>query len=176
VDPVFAVTLRAGLGLLFLSAAAHKLRDRAAFRATLSEYRLLPEGSIGAAVGLLIALELAAALALLVPAGAWPGVALAAGLLAAYTAAIAVNLARGRRDLDCGCLGAALRQPIGSGVIVRNGVLLFAALLCLLPVERRPLSWLDGVTIVAAVAGATALYAAVQRLMANAAGLLGWEA
>ena len=38
--------------------------------------------------------------------------AAAALLLALYAGAIGVNLARGRRDIDCGCGGPASRQPI----------------------------------------------------------------
>jgi hypothetical protein len=41
-DPVFDSTLRAALALLFLVAAAHKLRDLGRFRATLADYRVLP--------------------------------------------------------------------------------------------------------------------------------------
>jgi Methylamine utilisation protein MauE len=167
-DPVISATLRGALGLLFLSAALHKLAAPGAFRAALVEYRLLPGSTTAAASWALVALEIAAAGALVAPATVRLGVALATGLLVIYTAAIAVNLARGRRDLDCGCAGPAHRQPIGVGLIVRNAVLAGAALLCLVPLRARSLSWLDGLTIVAGVGTAAALYAAIQRLMATA--------
>jgi hypothetical protein len=167
-DPVVAAILRGALALLFLDAARHKLRDRAAFAAAFDAYRLLPEGAgraAGAAIG---GAELAVAAALLVPVADRPGALGAAGLLALYTAAIAVNLMRGRRDIDCGCAGPALRQPLGGGLVVRNLVLLGAALLCLVPTLPRSLVWLDAVTALGAVGVLACGYAAAQRLLSNA--------
>ena len=45
-------------------------------------------------------------------------------LLALYAGAMAVNLARGRRDLDCGCAGPGVRRPVGEGLLIRNGALI----------------------------------------------------
>jgi hypothetical protein len=207
-DPVLAAALRGGLALLFATAAAHKLRDLAGFRATLAAYRLLPAFAVGAFAVAAVALEVAAAAALALGAIASlaapghgvaavggaasgggtavggvaiagvvaAGPALAAALLAVYTGAIAVNVARGRTDLDCGCLGPALRQPVGAGVLARNAILIAASLACLLPVRERALGWLDAFTAVAAVATAAALYAASQHLIATAPGLAGLRA
>jgi hypothetical protein len=171
VDPVFAATLRGGLALLFATAAVHKLRDLPGFRATLAEYRVLPARIAPVAAAVVIGLEVAAAAALVAPIGAAPGALLAIAMLAAYTLAIAVNVARGRTDLDCGCLGPALRQPIGGAVLARNAILLAAALACLAPVGERSLGWVDAMTIVAAVATVAALYAASQQLLSTATGL-----
>src|SRR2546425_7648864 len=99
-DPVIDVTLRTALALLFFVAAGHKLRDLDRFRATLAEYRLLPAGLVPLAVALVVAVEVAAAGALLVPGARAAGLVSAAALLVLYGAAIAINLARGRRDID----------------------------------------------------------------------------
>lgn len=167
-DPVVAAILRGGLGLLFLAAGWHKLRDLAAFRASLAAYELLPERATRAAAAGLAVAELVASVALLAPVPAAPGTLLAVALLAVYTGAIAVNLARGRRDIDCGCAPAALAQPLGGGLVARNALLLGAALLCLAPTRPRSLVWLDGLTVLAAVGALAASYAALERLMATA--------
>src|SRR5262245_36242637 len=104
-DPVIDATVRADLALLFVVAAAHKLRDPARFRATVADYRLLPDPLVPLGAACLIVAEpvVVAALA----SSRWWGLAGAAALLALYAAAIAINLARGRRHLDCGCAGPA---------------------------------------------------------------------
>ena len=53
-------------------------------------------------------------------------------LLLTYAIAIAINLARGRRDLDCGCAGPNERRPIAAWMVWRNvgiAILLAAVLL-----------------------------------------------
>ncbi|MFN8544114.1 MAG: MauE/DoxX family redox-associated membrane protein [Candidatus Binatia bacterium] len=165
-DPVVAAVFRSGLALLFASAARHKLGDAAGFRAALRAYRLLPAPVAPAAAWLLLGAEATAAVALLIP-GA-PGPLLAGGLLAVYTGAIAINLARGRRDIDCGCAGPAARQPLTPWLLARTAVLLAAATAALLPARPRPFVWLDGLTVVAAVVALATLWAALGRLLANA--------
>ena len=113
IDPVPRALLRAGLALLLLSAAVHKLRDARGFRAVLADYRLLPERLVPALAVALIGLECTVGASLLVP-GAGPAPALAAAaLLSVYAGAIAVNLARGRRHVSCGCAGPAQVFVVG---------------------------------------------------------------
>jgi len=168
-DPVVALTLRAALALLLLVAAAHKLRDPGTFRATLGDYRLLPDAAVPAAAGLVIGVELGIATALVVLPR--PGLVAAALLLATYAIAIAVNLARGRRHIDCGCGGPAARQPISGRLVVRNVVLAAGALAGRAPVDLRPLVWVDAVTVVAATAALATLYATLDRMLADAPAL-----
>ena len=167
-DPAIDLTLRCGLALLFLVAASHKLRDPVYFRATLIDYRIVPGGTAGLVALLVTGAELAIAPALLVPALRPAGLAGAASLLALYGLAIAVNLARGRRHIDCGCAGPALRRPISGALVVRNAVLAAGALLALRPVAARPLVWVDALTVGAALLSASALYAAVDRMLSEA--------
>ena len=56
-DPVIDATLRTALALLFFVAAGHKLRDLGRFRATLTEYRLLPAGLVPLAAALYASLD-----------------------------------------------------------------------------------------------------------------------
>jgi hypothetical protein len=171
-DPAFALALRAALALLFGAAALHKLRDPAAFRAALEAYAVLPAATVGAGAALVVAAEVAAA-ALLVgvaPAQGGPAAAgpvLAAALLAVYGAAIAWNLARGRRELDCGCLGPAGRQPLSGWLVARNGALAAAALACLLPVSERALLWPDAVSIAGAALFAALAWIGAHQALAN---------
>jgi hypothetical protein len=168
-DPVIDLTLRAALGLLFAVAAAHKLRDPRRFAATLAEYRVLPAGLAGAASALLVALELAVVAALVVDRRL--GLAGAAALLGLYAGAMATNLARGRRHIDCGCAGPAARRPISGWLVVRNVMLACVALAGLAPIGPRTLLWIDGCTVVAATAALAACWTAADRLLALAPGL-----
>ena len=163
-DPVLLATLRAALALLLGAAALHKLRDRAGFTAVLAEYRVLPARLLHSAVWLVPVLEAGLAFALLLPGPFGPSAA--ALLLALYGGAIALNLARGRRELDCGCLGPSLRQPISGALVARNAGLVAAALVCLLPAAPRALVWLDAATIVAATACLALFWHGAHRVLA----------
>lgn len=167
-DPAVAWLLRGALGVLFAAAALHKWRDAAGFRATLADYRLLPAAAVAPAAGAIAALEAGLALALWVPVTAPAAAGAAAAVLAAYAAAIGVNLLRGRRHVACGCLGPAAEQPLHAGLVVRNGVLVAAALLAALPVGARPLAALDVATVLLGVATLCFLYLAADGLLASA--------
>jgi hypothetical protein len=167
IDPVIDAALRASLAVLFAAAASHKLREPRRFRATVAEYRLLPGWLVVPAAVALVGGEVGVATALVLPAWRTAGLIGAAGLLALYGAAIAVNLARGRRDLDCGCAGPAMRRPISGWLVARNAVLVAVALAGLVPPASRPLVWIDAVTILGATTGLAALYAAVDRMLAQ---------
>ena len=167
-DPVLHLLLRAGLAVLFASAAAHKLRDLPAFQVSLAAYELVPGAFVRILSVLLAAGEAMVAVALL---GAgpspWPPFA-AAGLLLVYTSAIAINLLCGRRDIDCGCAGPRRRQPLGTGLVARNLVLLGAAVASALPATGRGLVWIDFVTLVSGLAASCLLYQAIDALLAGA--------
>ena len=168
-DQVIDATVRTALALLLLAAAAHKIRDPARFRSTVADYRLLPPPLVTVGAAILVLSEVAIAVAL-AGARSW-GLAGAAALLGLYAAAIAVNLARGRRHLDCGCTGPVLRRPISGWLVLRNLVLIAIALVDLLPVTTRPLVWIDHLTVVAATAAFAACWMATDRLLATAPGL-----
>jgi hypothetical protein len=168
-DPVLDLTFRAGLALLFAVAALHKLRDPRGFTATLADYRLLPDGIAGVAGIMLVGTELAVVVALVIDRRA--GLAGAAALLVLYAGAMAINLVRGRRHIDCGCAGPAARRSISGPLVGRNVILAALALAALAPVVPRQLLWIDGVTIVAATVALAACWAAMDRLLALAPGL-----
>jgi hypothetical protein len=165
-DPLLALGVRSGLAVLFASAAWHKLRGRAEFVGVLQAYRLLPAALVPVAAPLIALGELAVAVALLWPAGWTVGALGAAAVLAVYALAIAVNLARGRRAIDCGCGAPGTRQPIGEGLLVRNVVLAAAALLTLAPSAPRALVWVDWLTLAGALGVAASVWTAAHGLAA----------
>jgi hypothetical protein len=167
-DPVIEATLRAALALLFLVAAGHKLRALGRFRATLGEYRLVPAALTPLATGLVVAVEAAVAGALLVPGARVVGLLAAAAVLVVYGGAIAINLARGRRDIDCGCAGPAVRRPISGALVARNAALAAVALAGLAPVRPRAFLWVDALTVAGATAALAAVYASLDRVLAYA--------
>jgi uncharacterized membrane protein YphA (DoxX/SURF4 family) len=169
VDPALQMGLRLSLALVLGTAARHKLRDADAFRGALADYRLLPERWTAAAARALAAGELAVGVALLVPGLAPAGGVAAAALLLLYTGAIAINLGRGRRSIDCGCAGPGARRPLGPGLVARNAVLVCAAATCALPVAGRPFVWLDVVTVAAGVPTLAFLYGAIDTSLAQGA-------
>lgn len=164
-DPVLSLLLRAGLALLFASAAMHKLRDLPVFRASLAAYELVPNGLVRALSVLVLACEAAVAVALL---AAWTSPVppfVAGGLLLLYSSAIAINLVRGRGDIDCGCAGPKRRRPLGFGLVARNLVLLAAAVASGLPTAPRAFVWMDAITLVSGLAASCLLYEAIDGLL-----------
>ncbi len=176
-DPVVLMLDRLALAALLLWAALHKLRDVRAFRAALANYALLPTAAIGAATAVVMAAELALGAALLAGGGATlSGAAGAALLLSIYTAAIAVNLRRGRRHIDCGCTGATRRQQLSGYLVLRNlaivaAAVALAALAGTAPQQPRAMTWVDAATIGAGLITLALLYTAAETLVANAPGI-----
>jgi hypothetical protein len=161
-DPGFALTIRWSLALVFLLAVVHKLKAPAAFRATMKNYRLLPDGLLTLLLYTIITAELLVVVALLANSRLGSGVA--AGLFAVYTLAISINLIRGRTDIDCGCSGPAVRETLSAWLVIRNSGFLAAALLTIPPSSPRTLMLLDWFTSVAAVVTFMLLYFAATYL------------
>lgn len=162
IDP--AISLLASLGgvLLFGTAAMHKLRHANAFAAALTEYRLLPDAMAPVTGRVLALLELAVSLALLWPATRAVAAVSGASLLLLYAGAIAINLHRGRHELDCGC-GPASRR-IGGWMVVRNLLLAIVLGSAIAPASDRLLGWGDAATIAGSLAVAVMLYASADLL------------
>jgi hypothetical protein len=169
IDPALDLALRAGLALLLATGALAKLRDPRGFADAVAGYRLLPAGLAAPAAAAFVACELALAAALFVPALRVFAALWVAGLLALYGFAIAVNLARGRRDIDCGCGGPWGRQALSEALVLRNALLAAAALATALPLVPRAFGWLDALTVFGAVASTSLLYVAANGLLARPA-------
>ena len=166
VDPAIALTARLVLIGVFGFALFHKLRAPGAFVAALANYRLVPNALTSVAATIVITAELATVLALAT--GSLIGVAAAEALLAIYAAAMAVNIARGRRDIDCGCSGPGLRQSLSGWLVVRNVAIIAVTLPAFAGVTRRTLGIIDGFSIAAALAAFSLLYLSGNQLAAVA--------
>jgi hypothetical protein len=167
-DPIMTLSAAVALAAVFAVAAVAKLRDLPIFAAVVQNFRILPEFLDRPFAYVLPAGELAIAVGLLIEASRGWAAAGALGLLAAFTMAIAVNLARGRREIDCGCFGTSHRQTLSGWLIGRNSALALLAVLCLGPAGARPIHWLDLLAGFGGGATLAFLYFAADRLLAIA--------
>jgi len=171
IDPVVGWMAVGAAAAIFAASGGLKFYDLEAFRGAVVNYRLLPEWlatpfawtapiiESAAALGLLLAsIRASAALVLIV-------------MLTVFTAAIVINLARGRTDIDCGCFGPALRQRLSWWLMLRNAALFVLLAIALLPMGARTMGLLDFATASMAAATMIVLYTAANYLIANAPGL-----
>jgi hypothetical protein len=149
-----ALGCRSLVALLVLVSAASKLRGRSAYTDFLAATRRLapPWPPVGVAAATVVAAELAIVVLVAVPATVRAGFALAMGLLAAFTCAIAAALRRAERG-PCACFGASDR-PIGHGHVARNLVLMGVSALGLL--TYAPVTGDVAAMLTAVAAGAVA--------------------
>jgi hypothetical protein len=168
-DSALAWTVRLAAAALLGAAGAAKLAALEPFVGVVRNYRLLPGALVRPVAYLIPPLELAlAAGLLLVPGGRLP--ALGAALLTlGFAAAMAVNLRRGRADIDCGCFAGLMRQRLSWALVARNAAL--AALLLLVaaaPSGARALGWLDAATVAGGAGSLLLVWAAVGHLFGTA--------
>jgi hypothetical protein len=178
-DPLIVKAISIGLGLMFLFAAYHKLSNGPQFRITLLEYQLLPEALVAPASRVIPIFEILLG-------GSWllsyyqQGLTAigSAALLGIYALAIGINIYRGRVHFDCGCGFAGKddnEQYLSGGLVIRNLVLIGAAMLTLLPSGTRALGFGDFVTLIAALLAAALLFGAANQLLANRAAINTWR-
>ena len=128
IDPSILLAVRVLGILVFGMAVAGKLRHRDEFVGVVANYRLAQEALAPLIAWVIIILEIFVAISLATGFARVAGAALAVSLLVAFAVAMAINLTRGRKEIDCGCFQSALRQRLSVALVVRN-VLLIAMLL-----------------------------------------------
>jgi uncharacterized membrane protein len=168
IDPAVGWSAALALAMVFGASAVMKFADLDEFSAAVENYRIAPRRTARFLALVIPAAESAGAAGMLLVRVRPAAALLLVALLVAFTAAIAFNLARGRRNIDCGCLGPGLRQELSWWLVARNGGLIAFALIAALPWGARALGALDRVTISFASATAVALYAAANLLLVNA--------
>lgn len=163
-DPTLTWIARLVLVAVLAGAAVAKLRSLEEFVGVVANYRLLPQALVRPVAYLLPPVELVLAVGLIAP-GTRPAPAVAtAALLLVFALAMAVNIARGRTQIDCGCFASSLKQYLSWTLVGRNLALVALCALAAVPTGTRAVTWLDGVTVVAATAAIAILYAAISRL------------
>ena len=152
-EPVITAYAQILLLVVFGAAGWSKLRSLEAFEGVVYNFRILPENVSQPFAWFLPIAELGVALGLLFPitrAGAATG---AIALLTVFCIAIAINLWRGRHEIDCGCFSSTLKQHLSVSLIIRNLLLTgLAGLLVLQPSgggvvaagQSNPALWLVG--------------------------------
>ncbi len=121
ISAILLLAVRLTLALVFGLAGISKLLDRRQFRITLAEFGT-PAPLLDPASVLVPWLELAGAAAVISSATSRWGAAGVALLLLGFSAAVSINLSRGRKP-NCRCFGQIHSGPIGWTTLARNGVL-----------------------------------------------------
>ena len=167
IDPLFALLISVCCALLFGGAGLHKLRHHALAQQSIADYQLVPPALVPITGWLVSLLEIAIASGLLFATTRVIAATLGAALLCLYAIAMAINLYRGRRDLDCGCSFGGTRQSISELLVLRNVLLAVLLLASSLPASDRGLGALDVFTLGAGVLVASLLYATLNTLIEN---------
>ena len=168
-DPAPGYLIILGIALLFAVAGSHKLKDLATFAEVFAAYRLLPESWARRAAWLIPCAELTAAAGLLFEPICRYALIAAMAILAAYASALALNLARGRRDLDCGCGAPGQRRSIAAWMVWRNLLLVLALAVAALPWSPRALDMADLLTVAGGLMATALLYLVVDQLAGDVA-------
>jgi hypothetical protein len=150
---VLALIVRVVVVAGLAAGAVQKARDPVKFRQAVEGYQVAPRALAKPLAKAIIVTEGVIALWLAIgwePIGAKVAVA---GLLGVFSGAVGINLLRGRRHIDCGCMLLGARKTIGPWLLVRNLILML--LVALLPLTNA----LDMQTMVSGIGAGSALVA-----------------
>jgi hypothetical protein len=166
-DPAIGYLLISAFSLMYFEAAYHKWSGVQRFSAVLTSYQLLPLSATAVAALLIPCLESGVAIGLWLPSCRATVTLIGISLFILYAFAIALNLYRGRRDLDCGCSGPFDRRPIAPWMVVRNVV--FAGLLATsqYPWQDRDWTPVDGLTVIGGLFILVVLYRTTDQLLSR---------
>jgi hypothetical protein len=191
IDPLFIRVIAMGFALMFALAALHKIDDRNMFLSILKAYKIIPRFMLRACALSIPMLELMLALGWLqagLLGSSYPMVAvLSTCLLVVYGLAIAINLLRGRTNIDCGCSlasakkstgddkGNESRQSISINLVWRNACLALLTLTALTPITARQLGAIDYIGLTGALLVFVLLYASLTQLIATNQIIRSWR-
>ena len=179
IDPLIILILSILFSALFVFAALHKILS-GSFQSIVSDYRILPTALVPLAaisiplieivIGFSWALNFLPTLTALAT----------STVLASYTAAIGINLLRGRRYIDCGCGFSSTKKTLGSqqlsgGLILRNIILIAFSILAILPLAERLLGVMDYFSAIVASAIIALLFAGYNQLLSNSHHMTLWR-
>ncbi len=133
---LLALVCRLGVGGVFLYACLDKLTHPAAFATAIHNYHMVPLVLLHPFALLMPMVECVLGLALVFGVARRGAALLAVILLVVFMVAIAVALARGL-DISCGCFHTEGGHEVGVSLLVRDAILLAAALVPLLAASDR---------------------------------------
>jgi len=168
IDPAIRLLCAFALALIFGGSGAMKLRDLEMFEGSLANYQLVPKWTEKPLAFLFPILEISAAAGVLFASTRSLAGSMLLALLMVFTGALAISLARGRVDIDCGCFGPALRQKLSAALLWRNLFLVVVAAIALMHETGRALNAIDTATIAMGATTLVILYASANVAIANA--------
>ncbi|EJL27433.1 MauE/DoxX family redox-associated membrane protein [Brevibacillus sp. BC25] len=115
------------LAFLFLSTFVSKISDISTHFSIVRAYQIIPYQWSKSFTYIDLGLQAAVAISLLLGFFTTLGLSLAILLLGAYTLAISINLARGRKKISCGCGGMAGNHFLSWKLVLRNLVFISLA-------------------------------------------------
>ncbi|MED1799033.1 MauE/DoxX family redox-associated membrane protein [Brevibacillus porteri] len=115
------------LAFLFLSTFVSKISDISTHLSIVQAYQIIPYQWSKSFTYLDLGLQAIVAISLLLGLFTTLGLFLAILLLGAYTLAISINLARGRKKISCGCGGMAGNHFLSWKLVLRNLVFISMA-------------------------------------------------
>ncbi|MBF6569242.1 MAG: DoxX family protein [Candidatus Binataceae bacterium] len=167
IDPVLLWITALAAALVFASSALMKFRNLETFEGAVVNYRMLPKFFARPFAYAVPIAELSGAIAIVMPVTRVMGSIVLLCLTFAFTAAIVINLMRGRYDVDCGCFGPALRQTLSWWLVIRNVMLMGMVAIASCRADDRALSLFDWFTVTAGVVTLLVLYAGANYAFAN---------
>ena len=169
IDPLITLVISASLALLFFMAARHKMASTLEFQGSLAAYEILPESMVSPVAKVLPYIEMAVAILILIPLTREFAAFVAIMLLTVYALAMAINILRGRSNIDCGCGGQP--QVLSVWLLLRNGVLIAGGSLLLFPASDRAVVWADFLFLILMTTVLAMTYLLVEQLVRNHYGL-----
>lgn len=127
------------LGLTFIVASIHKIAEPAEFAKIIYGYDLFPQLSINLLAIVLPFVELLTGLSLILNIYSKAATIIAGILMAAFTLAISINMARGHK-FECGCFSFGSENPLtGTKFLLIRDIFLMALCICLLRFKAETL-------------------------------------
>lgn len=170
IDPLLPLVISVSLALLFFMASRHKLESIPHFQAQLGAYKVLPPQLLPVIARVLPWLEMSLVFLLLIPLTRPLAGSVSAALLVIYALAMAINLRRGRGEIDCGC--GAKPQELSIWLVLRNAVLAVGALVVAVPALDRGLMVSDLFVVALLTAVLAMVYLTVDELVRNYSAIL----
>ena len=166
-DALVTTTCALVTSFVFVTAALHKWQNSREFSETLRAYRLLPDSVLAPMGRMFPFLEGLVGIGVLVPASTAPAGQAAALLLTLYAGAMAINLVRGRRDIDCGCGPTSQHQRLSGWLLVRNAILAGIALVAAGGAGDGGMNWFEWLVTLMAAASCCLVYLIGNQLLVN---------